>query len=89
MDAAVNEKDVIKPRIMFCLKLSWETSDAPTITAKPIIMQFSGRIIWRNPLIFVIVWFQLSMMLDVETSYDSHIFRFCPFDVGANRCSKE
>jgi hypothetical protein len=38
-----------------------ETREAPTITAKPIIMQFSGLVNRRSPVSFPIIVFQLGV----------------------------
>lgn len=54
MEAPVNVKDVINPKRRLIETLKAETSEAPTITAKPIIMQFNGLISLRNPLGFPI-----------------------------------
>ena len=50
MEAPVNVNDVINPKRRLIEKLKAETSEAPTITAKPIIIQFNGLINRRNPL---------------------------------------
>ena len=61
MEAAVNEKEVTNPRMRLIVKLRVETREAPTITAKPIIKQFSGLVNRRSPLSFLIIIFQLGV----------------------------
>ena len=84
MDAAVSVKDVMNPRMMFVVSVGLEASAAPTITAKPIIRQFSGLIRRRSPVIFSI-WFSSQPFLSqscirvccaVECSYGYGAFRF-------------
>ena len=56
MDAAVSVKEVTNPRMRFAVRLRAETRVAPTITAKPIIRQFSGLVNRRSPVIFPMVF---------------------------------
>jgi hypothetical protein len=57
MEAAVKEKEVTNPRRRLIVRLSVETREAPTITAKPIIRQFSGLVNRRSPVSFPIIIF--------------------------------
>jgi len=83
MEAAVSVKEVMNPRMRFAVGLSVETRAAPTITAKPIIRQFSGLVNRRSPVIFPMVFISAFSKLGineccfVESSYNSEAFRFC------------
>ena len=70
MDAPVNVNDVINPRRRLIEKLRAETKEAPTITANPIIRQFNGLIIRRNPLVLPI------FLNRTPFSYSGNAFRF-------------
>ena len=61
METAVKEKEVTNPRRRLIVRLSVETREAPTITAKPIIKQFNGLVNRRSPVSFPIIVFQLGV----------------------------
>jgi hypothetical protein len=85
MEAAVNEKEVTNPRRRLIVKSRGETREAPTITAKPIIRQFSGLVNRRSPVIFPMVFISAffvtivhaQICYAVECSYGYGAFRFC------------
>ena len=60
MDVAVKVNEVVNPKIIFVVGLRSDTNEAPTITAKPIIRQLSGRIICRYAVSFPMVFSSIS-----------------------------
>ena len=88
MEAAVKANEVTKPRRMFDVKLIEETREAPTITANPIIKQFSGLVSRRNP-ISVPNCFQLSILVKIKHeqicySVDTPIMTITLLDLSLN-----
>ena len=66
MDVAVKVNEVVNPKSIFVVGLRSDTSDAPTITAKPIIRQLSGRIICRYAVSFPMVFSSISSKSSCE-----------------------
>ena len=66
MEAPVKANEVMNPKRRLIEKLREETREAPTITAKPIIRQFNGRIILRNPLGFPISLNLVSFKINLD-----------------------
>jgi len=55
MEVAVNENEVINPSTRLKEKDKGPIKEAPTITAKPIIRQFKGRINLKRPINLTII----------------------------------